>query len=672
MTFNKTIHILFVEDVETDMMLAEREMQKQNIQFCSSRVESEKEMRDALKMRLPDVIISDYSMPAFDGMAALNVAHELAPKTPFVILTGSVNEEVAVDCIKSGADDYILKENLSRLAPAVLGAIEKRRNILAKEKAEASLFKSEERYKSFFNNDITGDNMVATNGEIIDCNPAFATMLGYKSVDELKGKNIELFYANTEERKQFVDKIKKFKKISNSNIDLRRKDGKVIHCELNSVGVFDDNGELVQTISYFIDVTLQRRSDEIQKMILDIAQVSAQNIDLYEFIAQIHTKIKSVFNAENFYIALYHKESNSYTFPYFIDEKDNFSDNEHYLLPDSITDYVRRNAKGILVNEGVEEKLKSSEKLELRGTNSKAWMGAPLINNQSSEAFGVIAVQDYHNAKAYNNNDLHFIEIIAYNVGMFIQRVRTFEELKQAKERAEESDRLKSAFLANMSHEIRTPMNGILGFAGLLKEGWVEPEAQKNYLNIIEQNGERLLNLINDLIDVSKIEAGQVQINSSEIDIDAEIQSVCDFFMHDAEKKGILLNALLPGNLKVKLNTDKVKLHSIISNLVKNALKFTPEGSVSVGYEIDGGFVRFFVKDTGIGISEDKIDVVFKRFEQADQTLTKSYEGSGLGLPIAKALTEKMGGKMWVKSEAGKGSEFYFTLPVRKTISEKN
>jgi len=335
-------------------------------------------------------------------------------------------------------------------------------------------------------------------------------------------------------------------------------------------------------------------------------------------------------------------------------------------LHDSITNYVRRNAKGILVNESVEDRIRSREKLELIGTNSKAWMGAPLINNQDGEAFGVIAVQDYDNKKAYSDNDLHFIEIIAYNVGMFIERVKTFEELKLAKEKAEESDRLKSAFLANMSHEIRTPMNGILGFTGLLKEGWVEPKVQKQYLNIVEQNGERLLNLINDLIDVSKIEAGQVQINNSEIDVHEEIQSVCEFFMHDAEKKGISLNALLPRNSKVKLITDKVKLHSIISNLVKNALKFTSKGSVFVGYEPDGSFIRFFVKDSGPGIPDDKIDIVFRRFEQADQTLTKSYEGSGLGLPIARALTEKMGGKMWVESEVGKGSEFYFTLPVRE------
>ncbi|HKK80837.1 MAG TPA: GAF domain-containing sensor histidine kinase, partial [Prolixibacteraceae bacterium] len=337
-----------------------------------------------------------------------------------------------------------------------------------------------------------------------------------------------------------------------------------------------------------------------------------------------------------------------------------------YLLSGSLTDHVRKNAKGKLVTKGVEDNIQVEDKLELHGANSKVWLGAPLINNQTGEAFGVIAVQDYHNENAYDKKDLHLIEIIAYNVGIFIERVKTFEELKLAKDRAEESDRLKSAFLANMSHEIRTPMNGILGFTGLLKEGWVEPKVQKQYLNIVEKNGERLLNLINDLIDVSRIEAGQVQINNSEIDVNEEIQSVCDFFMHEAEGKGISLNALLSGNSKIKLVTDKVKFHSIITNLVKNALKFTSKGSVFVGYEPDGRFIRFFVKDSGPGIPDDKIDIVFRRFEQADQTLTKSYEGSGLGLPIARALTEKMGGKMWVESEVGKGSEFYFTLPVRE------
>ncbi len=786
MKLKNTIKVLFVEDVETDRMLAEKELRKRGIQFESSRVDGDKEMRDALHQGLPDIIISDYSMPSFDGMAALKIAHELAPKTPFIILTGSINEEVAVECIKAGADDYILKENMSRLVPAVVGAIEKRKNIIAKEKAEASLLESEERYKTFFNNDITGDNMVDVNGTIIDCNPSFARMLGYDNPDELKGESVELFYANPDERKVFINKIKKFKKISNATIDLKRKDSNIIHCELNSVGIFNNKNELIQTMSYFIDVTkrkeaelqlkllsrsveqnptsveitnpmgeivyvnprftkvtgytfdevagknprflksgihppafyeemwkalkagevwngtfcnkrkdgsllwenayispvedesgnvthyvsvkeditAQRRLDEIEHLILEIAQISVLNIDLHSFIAQIHQKMKKAFNANNFYVALYNSSTNTYTFPYFIDEIDDFSGSESFILTDSLTDYVRKNAKGKLVTSEIEDGIKNQENIELYGTDSAVWLGAPLISNQTGEAFGVIAVQDYHNANAYNEKDLHLIEIIAYNVGIFIERVRTIEELKLAKERAEESDRLKSAFLANMSHEIRTPMNGILGFVSLLKEGWVEPDVQSKYLNIVEQNGERLLGLINDLIDISRIESGQVHLSNSELIINAEIQSICEFFMNEAGKKGLALETVIPQKTNTILFADKVKFHSILSNLIKNALKFTSTGFVKVGYDFDGNLIRFFVKDSGIGIAAEKIDLVFKRFEQADQSLTKSYEGSGLGLAIARALTEKMGGKMWVESEPGKGSEFYFTLPV--------
>jgi PAS domain S-box-containing protein len=786
MKINGTIRVLFVEDIETDRMLAEKEMRKRGIQFESTRVDGDKEMRNVLLEVLPDIIISDYSMPSFDGMAALKIAHEMAPKTPFIILTGSINEEVAVECIKAGADDYILKENMSRLVPAVVGAIEKRKNIIAKEKAEASLLESEERYKTFFNNDITGDNMVDVNGTIIDCNPAFARMLGYNNPDELKGKNIELFYANPDERQVFINEIKESKKLSNATIDLKRKDSNIVHCELNSVGIFNTNNELIQTISYFIDVTkrkeaelqlrllsrsveqnptsveitnpkgeivyvnprftqvsgytfdevvgknprilksgmhppafydemwktlkagkvwndticnkrkdgsllwenvyispvedesgevthyvsvkedvtAQRRLDEIEHLILEIAQISVLNIDLHSFIAQVHQKMKKAFNAKNFYVALYNSSTNTYTFPYFIDEIDDFSGNKSFILTDSLTDHVRKNAKGKLVTSEIEDRIRNHENIELYGTDSAVWLGAPLINNQTGEAFGVIAVQDYHNANAYNEKDLQLIEIIAYNVGIFIERVQTVEELKLAKERAEESDRLKSAFLANMSHEIRTPMNGILGFVSLLKEGWIEPDVQNKYLTIVEQNGERLLGLINDLIDISRIESGQVQISNSELNINDEIQSICEFFMNEAGKKGLALETVIPAESNAILFADRVKFHSILSNLIKNALKFTSVGFVKVGYDFDGNFIRFFVKDSGIGIAAEKIDMVFRRFEQADQSLTKSYEGSGLGLAIARALTEKMGGKMWVESEPGKGSEFYFTLPL--------
>lgn len=253
------------------------------------------------------------------------------------------------------------------------------------------------------------------------------------------------------------------------------------------------------------------------------------------------------------------------------------------------------------------------------------------------------------------------------------ERRKMENELIKAKEKAEESDRLKSAFLANMSHEIRTPMNGILGFADLLKEPDLEGNKQKMYIEIIEKSGNRMLNIINDIINISKIEAGIMELNITETNINEQIEFICTFFKPEADAKGIKLKCDfdLPYNNAV-ISSDREKIFAVLTNLVKNAIKFTKEGEISFGYKIinDNKEIEFFVKDTGIGIPEDRLEAVFERFVQADITDKDAYQGAGLGLSISKAYVEMLGGKIWAESTLGKGSQFYFTLPYKKNKSE--
>ncbi len=262
------------------------------------------------------------------------------------------------------------------------------------------------------------------------------------------------------------------------------------------------------------------------------------------------------------------------------------------------------------------------------------------------------------------------------------QRKQTEEELKIAKEHAEESDHLKSAFLANMSHEIRTPMNGILGFAGLLKEVGLKDEDQKSYINIIEKSGARLLNLINNIIDISKIESGQMKLIVSNCNINEQCEQIYNFFKPEAEKKGIKLSFknTLPG-IQAIILTDQEKLNAILINLVKNAIKFCDQGNIEIGYQLMSTAAKtqqseheneivFYVKDSGIGIPSDRQKAIFERFIQADITDKHAFQGAGLGLSISKAYVEMLGGKIWVQSEVGVGSSFYFSLPYRLPIAE--
>ena len=237
------------------------------------------------------------------------------------------------------------------------------------------------------------------------------------------------------------------------------------------------------------------------------------------------------------------------------------------------------------------------------------------------------------------------------------------KNLIQAKGKAEESDRLKSAFLANMSHEIRTPMNGILGFTDLLKEPELSSDERDKFIEIIGKSGNRMLNTVNDIINISKIDADQVEISKTDLNINEEIENQFEFFDKEATAKGIELRLINKLPQQSIIISDKVKINSIISNLIKNAIKFTDKGSIEILCNKKGSKLEFNITDTGMGIPENRIHSIFNRFEQADIEDTRALEGSGLGLAISEAYVEMLGGNIGVDSEPGKGSTFYFTLP---------
>lgn len=246
------------------------------------------------------------------------------------------------------------------------------------------------------------------------------------------------------------------------------------------------------------------------------------------------------------------------------------------------------------------------------------------------------------------------------------EKKKMIDDLISAKEKAEESDRLKTAFLANVSHEIRTPMNGILGFMELLKMPGLGDEEKDSYIDMVNSSGERLLKTINDLIEISKIESGQVCAEYSEVDIRKIMDYALRFFVPQAQEKRLGLRiSEMPEPLKCLVFTDRTKVEAALSNLIFNAIKFTKSGEVVFGSYMDAENMVFFVKDTGVGIAPDQMNAVFDRFVQADLNMTKPYQGTGLGLSIIKGYITHLKGEIWVESEVGKGSVFYFSIPYR-------
>jgi signal transduction histidine kinase len=261
-----------------------------------------------------------------------------------------------------------------------------------------------------------------------------------------------------------------------------------------------------------------------------------------------------------------------------------------------------------------------------------------------------------------------FIIMLNYRVKIKTQEIKLKnEELILSIKKAEESDHLKTVFLQNMSHEIRTPLNVTLGYLDLLNDKELNEESRKKYIDIIHRSGQRLLSTLNNIIEISKIEANQLDVNEAEVDIQNMMEFYCEFFNNQTQKKGVKIN--LAEHIKGEeaiIKTDKHLLDGILTNLLDNAVKFTKDGSIEIGNYIENDNIVFYVKDTGIGIPEHKQKIIFDSFIQAETKINRPYEGSGLGLSITKAYVEALKGKIWLESKTLKGSTFFFSIPYVK------
>jgi PAS domain S-box-containing protein len=270
--------------------------------------------------------------------------------------------------------------------------------------------------------------------------------------------------------------------------------------------------------------------------------------------------------------------------------------------------------------------------------------------------------------KQMEENILLNKEYISQNEALIksIEQIRKInEELNEAKSNAEESYRLKSAFLANMSHEIRTPMNGIIGFSELLKSAKLPETKREYYASIVIDSSKQLLTIVNDILDISRIETGKVSLSYEDVVVNDLINILFAFFEPQTTSKAIKLIAYQPlSSSSSIIYTDKTRLRQVMTNLLNNAIKFTHEGQIKFGYRVIDGFMEFFVEDSGIGIPQELFEKIFEPFRQADLEINNQYGGTGLGLTISRKLIELLGGKIWLESLQGKGSVFYFTIPL--------
>ena len=499
------------------------------------------------------------------------------------------------------------------------------RNITERRKAEEALKKSEERFKAIANYAASWEAWFNNDGRLIWTNSYCEKITGYTAEEYLSADNfIKMVVSETDLLKAQKTLIDALTGTSGENLEIRckHKRGDEVWISISWIPIYDCEGNNIGVRTSSRDITERIEND---KKLKTSDRIFNHSIDML-----------CIAGFDGYFKVL--NPSWTKSLGWATEEMLSKPWND-FVHPDDLE--KTNNIKSVLVNE---HEIYQFENRFLCKNGAYKWLS--------------------WNSFPYKG------ENIMFGVARDITDRKIAElELKKAKEKAEESDRLKSAFLANMSHEIRTPMNGILGFAELLKEPGLNGEEQQHYIRIIEKSGARMLNIINDIIDISKIEAGLMKIEMQRSNINEQIEHIYMFFKPEVEAKGMKLSFKTPLPVKeATITTDSEKVYAILTNLVKNAIKYSKTGSIEFGYNCvenqnTASLLQFYVKDTGIGIPKDRQEAIFERFIQADIADKMARQGAGLGLSISKAYVEMLKGRIWVESEEGTGSTFYFTLP---------
>ena len=868
------LKILFIEDLPSDVDLAVLELRREKLRFDHTTVCTRVDLIKALNEFKPDLIISDYMMPSFNGLQALQIAKGFDPEIPFIVYTGSVNEVTAVECIKAGAQDYIIKEHMTRLPFAVKEALEQVQINKEKRASELLLIENEEKLQSIIRAAPVGIGLLV-NRKLIEVNDAICSMTGYTR-SELIGKSSEILYSSTEE---FLDAGKeKYQQISEKGTGtvetkFKCKDKKILNVIISSAPL-DKNDHTKGVTFIVLDITERKKSEEAltasQHLFQTLAQVSPVGIfrtgpDGYTTYVnpkwmelsgltyeealgfgwlkavhpddreQLEGKWKTDFQLKESSKAEYrflrsdgnivwvtgdavpewnndkiigyigtitditvHKKSeeaiaeSEANLRFILDGISTgivIIDPETHTIVDSNMAAVRligetkekiigsvchqficpdeegkcpgtdlqqfiNNSERVLINKegkripilksvvkitlhgrllllenftditdrhNAEESLKISEEKYRRifenvqdlfyetaidGTILEVSPSIEFLSHgqyRRKELIGKSIYDFYSDAdersalvsKIEKEGIVSDFEIMLKNAdGSLIpcslssriffdtqgrpekiigsvrditDRKNVTEALKLAKEKAEESDRLKTEFLNNISHEVRTPLNGILGFAEIVFQHELTVEEKKESYAMLLESSDRLLNTITNYMDISLITSGNMSVHNKDFfpsiflgKIFNNYESVCsnrklDFFLD------------IPGQSDdFSINSDPEIVQKILSHFLNNAVKFTEKGSIHFGFNRDEEQLEFFVKDSGIGIGLNSFNNIFDRFAKEDHGSHRVTEGSGLGLSIAKGMSELIGGKIRVESELGIGSCFFLTIPIKK------
>jgi len=624
----KEIRILFAEDSKPDFELAVHELGSAGLGFISECVEKRADFEKALFDFNPDIIISDFYLPDFTGLDVLEMVIGQNLQIPVIITTGSINEETAVNCMKAGASDYVLKNQFRRLPVTVKEILHKKQLQKARLASEAAIRQSEERFSSLLNHisDIAVQGYLK-DGTIKYWNKASERLYQY-SADEVMGKSLFNLIVPDELNNYVKTGIKHMLEtgqvIQGEELRMKRKDGKYVHVFSNHAvyRLSEEESEL-----YSIDIDLS-------------ARINAEN-------ALLESEKKYRNLVENSLIGIFQSSF------------------------DGHIRFVNEALVRMLEYETSEELMAIPVKDIYLFPDDRTELLQSISESKSTSDFETILITKSGHKKDVVINASSEGDYIAGMVLDITARKVAEREMVRAREIAEESDRLKSSFMANLSHEVRTPMNGIVGFSELLLDDSFDEETKRSFIETISQNSYQLLDIISDIIEISKIETEQLIINYREFSLAEMIKDIEKKYQVVAAKKSLYINFLIECmNDDVVIISDEAKIRQALIHLLNNAVKFTETGGIEVRCMKKGSSIEFMIEDTGVGVRKGSEELIFKPFRQVEESLNRKYGGNGLGLPITKAYIESLGGNLWLKPNPAGGSIFGFNLPVRFKANE--
>ncbi|WP_218110258.1 response regulator [Oligoflexus tunisiensis] len=665
-----------VEDSNDDAELIIAQLERGGFEPHVKRVWTAEAMTRALADESWDIVLSDYAMPRFNGRAALDLLKSFQKDIPFIMISGTIGEDIAIKCMKAGASDYLMKDNLSRLNPAVEREVAEAARRREKEKIEKELKASEERFRVMVEQ-VKDYGIVTTDdkGYVTDWNPSIERITGFSAADMIGQSLSRIFTPEDREAGVPEQELNKAKK-SGSTEDLRwhlRSDGSRFWAKGFTNVLRHEDGTLRGFSKILRDETEHKRREDTQKFLDRFTKKIAASIDYQKTMKHLADALVPELGDWCVLDVVDRKAGSRHEVVKHRDprQEDLMQRIRSIYRPAGNAGHpvesVLKGGKSLLIRSVGDDTLRAMARDEqhlamLRECPSESVIVVPLMAHGAT--FGTITLSASGRGRLYDEVDVRLMEEVARRGGLALDNARLYFEAKEA-------NRLKDEFLAAVSHELRTPLNSILGYSALLVEDYVSylTDDIREPLEAIHRNAVAQQRLVEDLLDISRIISGKMCLEVKTFDLVDAIHGAVASIEVSARAKSITIHQDLemgPGH--VSLDPDRIQ--QIIWNLLSNAVKFTPEGGrVEIRARRLGSKVEIEVQDNGRGMHPSFLPFIFDRFRQEDGSLTRLSGGLGLGLSIARQLTELHGGTIEARSDGpGKGAAFILTLPVR--ISE--